>query len=350
MRFTPRNIFSCLAAALAAATVAGCGSFGDVPPSGVFTGTVTSYPGPHYVYVIQDPPSGTGQVLLFLQGANGSATPVQTITGPTGMDITAVATDSSGELYIAGYLPTSSFPVIEVYAAGASGAATPARTINVSDLYSPTAMTIDASGSLYTVNPNDGEVFVYSSTASGAATPTRTISGSLTQLDASEGVAVDSSGNIYVASALFNGNAATGAVYVFSSTANGNVAPTRIITNPNGLFLGEAIDSTGDLYLTLDTVGTPPTGAIVEYAPGASGAATPMRTIAGAATGLLTAGGVSVDGADDIFVSDQAANASGNGYTYSLDLFPASATGNIAPVDSFTSSSWTNAAPGIAIH
>jgi hypothetical protein len=344
MRFTPRNVFSCLAAALAVAAIVGCGG---IPSAGnLFSSTtVTIYPGPHYVYVIQDPPSGTGQVLLFLQGANGSATPVQTITGPTGMDITAVATDTSGELYVAGYLPTSSFPVIEVYPAGTNGSA-PNRTINVSDPYPLTAMTVDASGSLYTVNPGDGEVFVYSSTASGAATPTRTISGSLTQLNSSEGVAVDSSGNIYVASALFNGNTATGAVYIFSSTANGNVAPTRIITNPNGLFLGEAIDSTGDLYLTLDTIGTPPTGAIVEYAPGANGAATPMRTIAGSATGLVTAGGIGVDDFG-IFVANETPTA--NGYTYSLDLFAASATGSVAPIDSITSTSWTNAAPGIAI-
>jgi hypothetical protein len=351
MRFTPRNVFSCLAAALAAAVAAGCGGASDVPPSGVFPSSgVVSNLAAKNVYVIQDPLSGTGQVLAFVAGSNGTATPATTLTAPTGMVITAVATDSSGGLYVAGYLPPNSAPVIEVYPAGASGPATPARTINVPNLYSPTAMTVDSAGSLYTVDPDDGEVFVYSSTATGAATPTRTISGSLTQLDASEGVAVDSSGNIYVASALFSGNTATGAVYVFSSTANGNVAPTRIITNPNGLFLGEAVDSIGDLYLTLDSINTPPTGSIVEYAPGASGAATPMRMIAGAATGLLTAGGVSVDGAGDIFVSDQAANASGSGFTYALDEFAPSASGNVAPVDSFTSSSWTNAVPGIATH
>jgi hypothetical protein len=75
-----------------------------------------------------------------------------------------------------------------------------------------------------------------------------------------------------------------------------------------------------------------------------------MRTIAGAATDLVTAGGISVDRYGNIYVSDEAANASGNGYTYSLDEFAPSATGNVAPVDSFTSSSWTNAAPGIATH
>ena len=53
MRFTPRNVFSCLAAALAVAAIVGCGG---IPSAGnLFSSTtVTIYPGPHYVYVIQD--------------------------------------------------------------------------------------------------------------------------------------------------------------------------------------------------------------------------------------------------------------------------------------------------------
>ena len=348
MKVTSKNAFGSALAALLAWGVAGCGA---TPGIGTTTGggggTTPASGGATFVYVIQNPAGGTGEILQFAAGANGSVAPTATLTAPTGTQVTSVATDTSGQIYVAGYLPTSSFPVIEVYAAGASGAATPVRTINVSDLYSPTAMVVDSAGSLYTVNPNDGELFVYSSTANGAAAPTRLIAGALTQLNVSEGVAVDASGNIYVSSALLNGASATGAIYVFSSTATGNVAPLRTISNASGVFLGVATDSSGDLYAALDTIVSPYTGSIVEYAPGASGAAMPTRTIAGTATELSTAGGVRVDAAGSIYVANQIAGASS--YSYVLDEFAPSATGNVAPVAALISSSWTNAAPEIAI-
>jgi hypothetical protein len=352
---TSKNIFRAVLAALAVSAAVGCGSSnssssgsGGSNSSGNGS-SITAANAATYVYAIQNPlGGGTGEVLAFAAGANGSIAPAATLIAPTGMEIFAVATDAAGQIYVAGYLPSSSFAVIEVYAAGASGAATPVRTIVTPSLYAPSAMAIDAGGSLYTVNPDDGEVYVYSSTASGAATPTRIISGSLTQLNESEGVAVDGSGNIYVASAIVSGSNATGAVYVFSSTANGNVAPIRTITNANGIFLGEGIDAGGNIYLSLDTITAPYTGAIVRYGPGVSGAATPARIIAGTATGLTTAGGVSVDAAGNIYVANEVPNA--NGTSYTLEEFGASANGNVTPAAVISSTSWTNAPASIASH
>jgi hypothetical protein len=344
MRLTPRNIFSCLAAALASAAMVGCGGAsnpGAYNGSSTSGGALTGSPAT-YVYVIQG-----GQILQFAAGTNGIATPIATLT--TGMaGITAITADNSGRIYVAGVF-TGSSPVIEVYPAGASGFATPTRTINVSDPFSPSSMAVDSSGSLYAVSQSDGVVYVYSSTASGAATPTRLISGSLTQLglpNIPTGIAADSSGNIYVASVpLFAG---TTEVEVFSPTATGNVSPSRVITNPNGSALGEAIDTNGNIYLSLEVVTTPYASSIVEYAPGASGAATPMRTISGTATGLTAAEGLSVDGAGNIFVHSQPLTSSG--YVDTLDEFGASATGNAAPISSFTSTSWTNPGGMIALH
>ena len=350
MRMTAKNIFRAVLAALAASAAVGCGSSNSNSSGSTGNGSsITAAGAATYVYAIQNPSGGgTGEVLAFAAGANGSVAPAATLIAPTGMEIFAVATDAAGQIYVAGYLPNNGLAVIEVYAAGASGAATPVRTIYTPSLYTPTAMAIDAGGSLYTVDPDDGDVYVYSSTASGAATPTRIISGSLTQLNESEGIAVDGSGDIYVASAIINGSNATGAVYVFSSTANGNVAPVRTITNANGLFLGEGIDAGGNIYLSLDTITAPYTGAIVRYGPGMSGAAAPVRTIAGTATGLTTAGGVSVDAVGNIYVANEAPNANGIGYT--LEEFGSSANGNIVPAAVLSSTSWTNAPASIASH
>jgi len=348
---TAKNIFRATLAALAVSAVVGCGSSNSSGNGSSGNGSSGSSKAATYVYVIQNPLSGgTGEVLAFAAGANGSTAPAATLIAPAGMDIFAVATDASGQIYVAGYLPSSVLAVIEVYAAGASGAATPVRTIDTPSLYTPSEMVIDSSGSLYTVDPDDGEVNVYSSTANGPATPTRIITGPLTQLslNLSEAVAVDASGNIYVATANIGASSATGAVFVFSPTANGNVAPSRVITNPNGLFLGEAIDASGNLYLSLDTITTPYTGAIVEYAPGASGAAVPIRTIAGTATDLITAGGVSVDGTGNIYVADQSQIS--NGVSYTLEEFAASASGDAAPAAVISSTSWNNAPASIASH
>jgi sugar lactone lactonase YvrE len=358
MRLTSTNIFRAVLAALAVSAVVGCGSSNSSGSGSSGNGSsgssnggssTTATAAATYVYTVQNPfYGGTGEVFAFTAGANGSGAPASVLIAPSGMDISAVATDASGQIYVAGYLPTSVLAVIEVYAAGATGTATPVRTIDTPSLYTPTAMAIDSSGSLYTVNPNDGDLYVYANTASGVATPTRIISGSLTQLDLSEGVAVDASGNIYVASAFIGASNATGAVYVFSPTANGNAAPIRTITNANGLFLGEGIDASGNLYLSLDTIAVPYTGAIVEYAAGANGAAMPTRTIIGTATGLTTAGGVSVDGAGNIYVANQTQTA--NGANYTLEEFAASATGDAGPIAVISSSSWNNAPPSIASH
>jgi hypothetical protein len=74
-----------------------------------------------------------------------------------------------------------------------------------------------------------------------------------------------------------------------------------------------------------------------------------MRTISGTATGLVNAIAISVDGAGNIFVAHSPQTTSGP-YVNTLDEFAASATGNVAPISSFTSTSWTSAGVTIALH
>ena len=79
---------------------------------------------------------------------------------------------------------------------------------------------------LYVANEFAG-VTVYAEGATGDATPIQDISGSNTGLDFPNDVAVDASGNIYVAN---GGNAYSNSVTVYAAGATGNVAPIQDIS------------------------------------------------------------------------------------------------------------------------
>ncbi len=194
----------------------------------------------------------------------------------------------------------------------------------------PTAMqtALPAGEKIYVVNHgNLGDspsVTIYPVAATGAATPLATIVGANTQLLQPYFDAVDSSGTLYVSNAGNPGTQTAGYVTEYAATdQSGNVAPTRTITglhNPEGL----AIDSSGNLYVAV-------VDAIDVFAPDASGPATPIRVIGGATTTLQNLflggqpAGVALDSTGDEYV------AMG---PVVLEFGPA-ATGNVAPINTF---------------
>jgi hypothetical protein len=335
-------------AVLCATGLAGCA--GSSAPSNSTTTTPASSGTPaSIVYVVENStgsPTSLPQILQFAAGANGSAAPTSTLTLPSGELIEGVAVDTSGQIYVVGIAPSQA-RIIQIFAAGASGTATPVRTINYPVGGDPEAMTVDSSGQLYVLD-DAPEVLVFSSTANGTAAPTRTISGALTTLGVGEDIAVDSSGSIYVATVISTASTASGRIQVFASGANGNVAPQRVITCSN-VVTGVAVDASGDLYAALDIItGTSVTSSIVEYGNTASGAATPTRTITGATTGLSETGALRVDAAGYIYVV-VATQQPYYGFNFSLSRFAPSASGNVAPTASLTSTGWVEAGTQIAI-
>ncbi len=115
-----------------------------------------------------------------------------------------------------------------------------------------------------------------------------TISGATTTLNSPEGVALDSSGNIYVA------NFSSAAITVFAAGANGDVAPSATIqgaaTNLNGPF-GVALDRNDEIYVANRLANT-----VVVYAAHPSGPtnSAPIATIGGGSTGVNSPFGVAV--------------------------------------------------------
>ena len=116
-----------------------------------------------------------------------------------------------------------------VYPAGARGHAAPIRTISGSntELNFPQSMALDADKNIYTtngLNPSENWlVAVFAARANGNVAPIRSISGSNTGLHDPAPVALDAGNNVYVT----NGN---NRVTVYAAGANGNVAPIQAIS------------------------------------------------------------------------------------------------------------------------
>jgi hypothetical protein len=202
-------------------------------------------------------------------------------------------------------------------------------------------MTISSSGTLYVTSAADGAIAVYPPTANGSATPTALIQGPATDLGGQNNIAVDSSGNIYVPSNHYSG----AMILVFAAGATGNVAPVRTITSPIlTTFQGLAFDASGDLYAAENPAPAPgsyPTGAsIVEFAPGADGAATPIKTITSPA--LMEGRGLTADSAGNLYL--QATTFPGlspNSFEFDSVLgFGPNASGSVTPGINLTSTAW----------
>ena len=151
---------------------------------------------------------------------------------------------------------------------------------------------------------------------------------------------------------VFQNNAAffrpaPSSVLQFLRTANGMVSPSSNINGPaNVIFDALTVDAAGNLYVAGQTVSTTAvTGAeILVYSPGASGKATPSRTIAGSATGMQIDSATRpyppwrLDTASNLYVATDVHNrlrTDGSRLSWeSLSFSPPQRSGNMAPTKS----------------
>lgn len=327
-------------------SLTGCGGSPSKSSGGGGGGTTTPSAAKN-IYVIQNSlmfPITPGSVLQFSAATSGNVSPENTIIPPAaGDDLQGLATDSEGNLYVATRTQTMATTALLEYAPGANGSATPIKSIpsnNTTMMWNPDGLAISPTGQII-VGEDNGGIATYSPTANGNVAPESyilgeyQIGGGLSTVNAAQSVAVGN-GNIYV----FNWNL-TGDVPIdiFSATATGNVAPigylggslTTLNVDSVG---GIAVDSTGNIYVSSTSRSG---GSIVVFAPTATGDIAPIRTIQGASTQLGTLGGIQVDAVGNIFV----VSTDIHGENPTVLKFSATASGNVAPTLSFTSSAWT---------
>ncbi|MBV8171050.1 MAG: SBBP repeat-containing protein [Candidatus Eremiobacteraeota bacterium] len=173
---------------------------------------------------------------------------------------------------------------------------------------------------LYVTDVVANAVYIFPLTATGAAAPTATIQGAATGLSSPFGVAVDSSGNVYVA------NEGSSSITEYAAGTSGNVAPTKTISGASTGMLdirGIAVDSSGNIY-----VGDTTAHAIWIFGAAQTGNVAPASSIVGAATTLSFPGGVAVDASGKVYVGDQTGAA--------ILEWTAGHTGNVAPDNTVT--------------
>src|SRR2546427_70484 len=111
---------------------------------------------------------------------------------------------------------------------------------------------------------------------------------------------------------------------VYAAGAGGNAAPAATIAGGNaGLnsAFGIALDGAGNIFVTNQG-----SNSITVYAAGASGNATPTATIAGGNTGLHSPAGIALDGAGNIYVTNVSLISPN-----SITVYAAGASGDATP-------------------
>jgi hypothetical protein len=185
-------------------------------------------------------------------------------------------------------------------------------------------------------------VFQFAASANGIVTPAASFTGAPNDGSLAYTLATDVSGQVYVGllAPVPNSVTSTPEVLVYAAGSGGTTAPVRTILGSTATFnvpAQIAVDSAGQIYV-LDATGL----GISVFSSTADGMATPTRTISGPMTQL----GVSING------SAMSVDASGNIYaflnslaltesTWSIQVFPPTATGNVAPDRTITATNPT---------
>jgi uncharacterized delta-60 repeat protein len=180
----------------------------------------------------------------------------QRVLGGAGGDaLKNVAVDSSGNVYVSGFTPVSGTAAILVAKYNTSGTLQWQRTLSGSDTEDSRAIAVDNSGNVYiagfTASQGAGgpfDAFVAKYDTSGTIQWQRVLGGSGN--DFAIGIAVDSSGNAYITGYESSEGQGGADVLIAKYDTSGNIQWQRILGGGGGdLGLGIAVDSSGNAYV-----------------------------------------------------------------------------------------------------
>jgi hypothetical protein len=211
-------------------------------------------------------PTETGTIDVYpLKNPNQGGVIAQ-ITGLTASQ-QQMTVDAVNDLFIVNNGPSAGDDYVLEYAPPYTGTPTKLNTIWMSEIFFPVGIAVDSSGTVYVSSCGaycleTPAVYVY---PAGATSPTKAITSA--QLNSLAGLTLDSKGNLYV----FNWNDATFASDVFTIAAGSSTPkPMRL----HGLDTGDGgnglrFDAAGDLYVAASSSGS---NYVLEYKPGARNA------------------------------------------------------------------------------
>jgi DNA-binding beta-propeller fold protein YncE len=258
-----------------------------------------------------------------------------------------IALDNAGNIYVtnrsSNSLTTNTSINPAIYSAGTGAIGVPfAASFKTNYFLTPSGIALDSGQNVYLVSGGSGVVQIFSSLNSGLSL-LGSLHGDTTQMNNPAGIALDASGNIYVTNDA--GDILGDRVTIYPEGSTGNQPPSSVIEGPNtGLAFpgGIAIDLTGNIYVANEA-----TDSVTVYAPGADGNVTPTATISGSNTGLETPSAVAVDSSGLIYVSNEGGFEGDN---VSVTVYAAGSTGNATPAVTIAGSATQLARPrGIAI-
>ena len=199
----------------------------------------------------------------------------------------------------------------------------PTRTLDVgsSGIQLLQGIAISPTGQLYTDIDSSSGILIYAAGASGTDAPIGSIEGINTLLSSPYALTFDASGNLWVAN--------NGSVLEFAPGATGDAVPIRVLTGGASGFQGVegiAIGSTGLIY-TSDYLAS----TVDVFAATATGADEPLQQIVGPSTTMSAPDGITVDAGGTMYVGDFGTN--------SIDVFSPTATGDVAPLRSIVGGS-----------